>query len=74
MNKNNIDNNYEVLKEVKSIELNEDNEEYNKCKDERKQNKKKFFLLKKNINMEEKLMKIKSMEKGVSIQKMMKII
>ena len=47
LNKNNIDNNYEVIKEVKSIELNEDNEEYNKCKDERKQNKKEIFFIEK---------------------------
>ena len=49
MNKNNIDKNYEVFKEIKSIELNEDNEEYNKIKDERKQNKKKFLFRKNNI-------------------------
>ena len=30
LSKNNLDKNYEVLKEVKSIELNEDDEEYNK--------------------------------------------
>ena len=43
LTKNNIDNNYEVYKEVKSIELNEDDEEYNKIENERKRNERKIF-------------------------------
>ena len=78
LSKNNLDKNYEVLKEAKSIELNEDDEEYNKIEDEKNKSKKKFFIFEKNIlNMEEKLIKMKSMEKRMfiqNIQNMMKII
>ena len=56
--------------EQRTIQLNEDNEE-NVIKENKKP---KFICKKKILNMEEKLMKIKSKEKMVFIQKKKKII